>query len=105
MNNKITYNDIINRIGFFRNKANLSARETSLRLGYSEQFIKRIENKSVELKVKTLLDFCDIVDITPQDFFYLGDSYNKEDKNILELFNNLSLENRQMIIELMKRLK
>lgn len=105
MNNKITYNDIINRIGFFRNKANLSARETSLRLGYSEQFIKRIENKSVELKVKTLLDFCDIVDITPQDFFYLGDSYNKEDKNVLELFNNLSLENRQMIIELMKRLK
>ncbi len=105
MNNKITYNDIINRIGFFRNKANLSARETSLRLGYSEQFIKRIENKSVELKVKTLLDFCEIVDITPQDFFYLGDSYNKEDKNVLELFNNLSLENRQMIIELMKRLK
>ena len=102
---KLSYNDIINRIGFFRNKANLSARETSLRLGYSEQFIKRIENKSVELKVKTLLDFCDIVDITPQDFFYLGNSYNKEDKNVLELFNNLSLENRQMIIELMKRLK
>ena len=102
---KLSYNDIINRIGFFRNKANLSARETSLRLGYSEQFIKRIENKSVELKVKTLLDFCEIVDITPQDFFYLGNSYNKEDKNVLELFNNLSLENRQMIIELMKRLK
>ena len=50
MPNKIDYNEIIRRIGFFRTKANLSARETSLRLGYSEQFIKRIENKSVELK-------------------------------------------------------
>ena len=55
--NKLTYDDVINRIGFFRNKANLSARETSLRLGYSEQFVKRIENKSVELKVSTLLAF------------------------------------------------
>ena len=46
--NKLTYDDVINRIGFFRNKANLSARETSLRLGYSEQFVKRIENKSLK---------------------------------------------------------
>ena len=102
---KLSYDDIISRVGYFRNRANLSLRETSLRLGYNPQFMKTIENKSVELKVKTLLDFCDIVDITPQDFFYLGNSYNKEDKNVLELFNNLSLENRQMIIELMKRLK
>lgn len=102
---KIDYNEIIYRIGFFRTKANLSARETSLRLGYSEQFMKRIENKSVELKVSTLLDFFDIVDITPQDFFYMGEHYNKEDKAVLELFNNLSDDNRQTIIDLMKKLK
>ena len=105
MSKKLDYNDVINRIGFFRSKANLSARETSLRLGYSEQFMKRIENKTVELKVSTLLDFLDIVDISIQDFFYLGEQYNKEDKNILELFNNLSNENKQTIIDLMKKLK
>ena len=105
MEKKIDYNDIIFRIGYFRNKANLSARETSLRLGYSEQFMKRIENKSVELKVSTLLDFFDIVDITPQDFFYLGDSYNKEDKNVLDLFNHLSADSKQTILDLMKKLK
>lgn len=43
---KVTYDDVINRIGYFRNNANLSARETSLRLGYIEQFMKRIENKN-----------------------------------------------------------
>lgn len=105
MNKKIDYNDVINRIGFFRTRANLSARETSLRLGYSEQFIKRIENKSVELKVSTLLEMFDIFDITPQDFFYLGKEYNKEDKNVLELYNNLSSDNKQTILDLMKKLK
>lgn len=105
MNKKIDYNDIIHRIGYFRTKANLSARETSLQLGYNPQFISTIENKSIELKVKTLLDFCDIVDITPQDFFYMGDNYNKEDKNVLDLYNNLSADGKQTILDLMKKLK
>lgn len=101
----ITYNEVINRIGFFRNKANLSAREASQRLGYNPQFMNTIENKTIELKVRTLLDFCEMVDITPQDFFYLGTNYNKEDKNVLELFSQLSSENKQTIIDLMKKLK
>ncbi len=102
---KIDYDEIIKRFGYFRTRANLSMRETSLRLGYNPQFVKTIENKKVELKVKTLLDFCDIVDITPHDFLYLGENYNKEDKNLLEMFNTLSADNKQMIIDLMKKLK
>ena len=102
---KVTYDDVINRIGYFRNNANLSARETSLRLGYSEQFMKRIENKSVELKVRTLLEFCDITNISIQDFFYLGKDYNPHDKNILELYGSLSNESKQIVVELMKKLK
>jgi len=102
---KLTYDEVINRVGFFRNKANLSLRETSMRLGYNPQFMKTIEDKSIELKVRTLLDFCDVVDITPQDFFYLGKQYSKEDKNFLDLFAALSAENKQIIVDLMKKLK
>ena len=102
---KITYDDVINRIGYFRIKANLSIRETSLQLGYNPQFISTIENKRIELKAKTLLDFCDIVGITPQDFFYMGEHYNKEDKNVLDLYNNLSQDGKQTILDLMKNLK
>lgn len=65
----------------------------------------KIENKSVELKVSTLLEFFDIVDITPQDFFYMGEHYNKEDKNVLDLYNNLSQDEKQTILDLMKKLK
>ena len=101
----LDYNEVINRIGYFRTKANLSLRETSVRLGYNPQFMKTIENKSIELKVKTLLDFCDVVDITPQDFFYMGTEFNKEDKNVLEMYNALSPDSKQTIIDLMKKLK
>lgn len=104
MENRL-YEDILNRMGFFMDKANLSARQTSLRLGYSEQFMKRIFNKSVELKLSTFLDFLELVDITPQDFFYIGKNFNRENKNILEMFNSLSTDNQQTIIDLMKKLK
>ena len=102
---KISYDDVVKRIGYFRNKANLSMRETSLQLGYNPQFMSTIENKTIELKVKTLLEFFDIVNITPQDFFYIGKEYHKEDKNALALYNNLSNENKQIILDLMKRLR
>ena len=103
--NKITYDDIISRIGYFRTKANLSLREASLRLGFNPQFLKTIENKSVELKVRTLLEFCDLVDISILDFFYLGKDFNKDDKNVLELYHSLSSENKQIVLDLMKKLK
>lgn len=102
---KITYDDVVTRIGYFRNKANLSMRETSLQLGYNPQFMSTIENKTIELKVKTLLEFCDLVDITPQDFFYMGEHFNKEDKDVLDLYNNLTSDNKQTILDLMKKLK
>ena len=105
MNKKIDYNDIIHRIGYFRTKANLSMRETSLQLGYNPQFLSTIENRSIELKVKTLLDFCDIVGITPQDFFCMGEKYNEEDKTVLELYNSLSLDYKHIILDLMKKLE
>ena len=101
----LTYDEIINRVGYFRTQANLSLRETSLRLGYNPQFMSTIENKSIELKVKTLLDFSNAVGITIQDFFYLGKHYNKEDKNILDIYNNLSDDSKQTIVDLMKKLK
>lgn len=104
-NKKIDYDEVINRMGFFMNKANLSARATSFPFDHGEQFMKRILNKKVELKVKTLLEFFDIVDITPQDFFYLGKEYNKEDKNLLDMFNSLSSEAKATIINLMKQMK
>lgn len=35
----------------------------------------------------------------------MGDQYNKEDKNVLDLYNNLSADSKQTILDLMKKLK
>ncbi len=102
---KITYDEVIDRVGYFRTKANLSLRETSTRLGYNPQFMKTIENKSIELKVSTLLEFCDVAGIDIQDFFYLGKQYSTDDKHLLELFASLSDDSKKLIVELMKKLK
>jgi len=102
---KTTYDEVINRLGFFRNLKKLSAREVSFRLGYTEQFLSRIENKSVEMKVSTLLDYFEAVGITAQDFFYLGKQYSEENKKLLSMFAGLSSEGQATIIDLMKKLK
>lgn len=102
---KTTYEDIINRIGYFRNEAKLSGRETSMRLGYNPQFMKTIENKSVELKVKTLLDFCEVVGISIQEFFYFGNEYSNQDLIFLKEFSNLSHDNKKTIVDLIYKLK
>ncbi len=102
---ELDYKNILSRLKFFREKRHLSLRKTSRELGMNEQFMSTIENNSVELKVSTLLDFCDVVGITIQDFFYLGEKYNEKDKNILEMFASLTDENKNIVIDLMQRLK
>lgn len=102
---KFTYDDVISRIGYFKNRANLSARETSFRLDKSELYVTRIENGQIALKVSTLLNLIDIFNISVQDFFYLGKDYNEEDKNILELFGRLTCENKQFSIDFLKKLQ
>ena len=45
------------------------------------------------------------MNITIQDFFYLGNNYNENDKNLLDMFKQLSNENKDIIIDLMNKLK
>lgn len=103
--NELTYDEVIKRLGFFRTNARLSLREMSGRLGYNPQFMKTIENGSIELKVKTLLDFCKVLDISIQEFFYNGREYRREDRFAWDLYSHLSSDNKMLILEIMKRLK
>ncbi len=102
---KMTYRDVLFRIGYFRNKNGLSARETSLRMGASQSFINRIERNTVELRVSTLLDFMDIVNITPEEFFYPDPEKFEEDRALLEEISELSDENKKIVSELIRKLK
>lgn len=103
--NKMNYKDVLYRIGYFRNKNNLSARETSLQLGFSDSFVNRIERESVELKVSTLLEFMELTNVSPLEFFYPKPDNYEKDKELLDIVLNLSSENKQTLIDLAKKLK
>ena len=100
----LTYNDILIRLGYFRNKANMSGSKVSLELGYNPQYIHRVEANQIPLRVETWLEFCEIVGVTPQEFIYLGREFSEDDKTFFELFSKLSTENKRILVELMKKL-
>lgn len=100
----IDYNEIINRMNFFRSRAGLSLRDCSVKLGMNPQFMKTIENKGVELKVKTLLDFCSLMGITIEEFFYLGSDFSKDDREIFQKLSTLSLTDKKIILDLINKL-
>jgi transcriptional regulator with XRE-family HTH domain len=101
----MTIKDVIQRIGYFRNKANLSARELSLRIDKHEGYINKLESKDFNLPTEMLLKIIDALEITPEEFFCLGEQYNKETKELLEKFNKLSANNKQTIIDLVNKLQ
>lgn len=102
---KYTYEEIINRLSSLRIKAGYSMREISLMLGYNPQFMKTIENQSVELKVRTLIDFCDVIGITIEEFFRQDNINNSHDKELFEMIEDLTNEDKELIYTLTKKVK
>ncbi|MBQ6882961.1 MAG: helix-turn-helix transcriptional regulator, partial [Clostridia bacterium] len=61
--------EILTRIGYVRNKANLSAREVSLRMGMSAQYVAQLESGRIVLTVEKLLQILEICDFSVERFF------------------------------------
>lgn len=101
----LTYKDILARLGYFRNKKNLSSREMSLRLFDSTANFNRIERGLIDLRVKTLLEFLDIVDVSLVEFFYPKPENYAKDKEFLEIISTLSEDKRQTLLDVAKKMK
>lgn len=65
----MTIKEIINRIGYARNQANLSAREVGLRMGMSEQYLSKVEGGHITLSVEKLLQILEICEFPIERFF------------------------------------
>lgn len=92
--------DLIIRIKQARDKANLSARELSLRLGKNDSYINKVESKSFFPPVEMLLKIIECCNITPEEFFYRDLLSYQEDKKLLDYFNRLSKKQKQAILNL-----
>ena len=95
--------EILARIGYVRNKANLSAREVSQRIGMSPQYVAQVESGRIVLTVEKLLQILEVCDFSIEQFF----STNIEDYNIdnelKALIQELPTSKKKNIIEFIKK--
>lgn len=95
--------DILARIGSVRNSANLSAREVSLRMGMSHQYITHIESGRINLTIDKLIQILEICNYPIEKFFYSNPNDYEKDKEVFGLIKDLPSEKKTHIIELLKK--
>ena len=95
--------EVIKRIGFFRNRLHLSARELSLRIGKHEGYINKLESKDFNLPTTMLLKIIEALQVSPQEFF--ADNYGsmRSDDELYSLIRDLPLKKKELIIDLIKQ--
>ena len=96
---------LINRLGYIRNKANLSARELSQRLGYSIAYIAKFENGDFNIPAEVLLDAIEICGSSAEEFFSENIGDYAENKLMLDNYKKLSSDSKKTINNLIVNMK
>ncbi len=95
--------EILTRIGYVRNKANLSAREVSQRIGMSPQYVAQLESGRIVLTVEKLLQILEVCEFPIERFFSANiDDYNV-DTELKTLIESLPINKKKNIIEFIKK--
>ena len=95
--------DILTRIGYVRSKANLSAREVSLRIGMSPQYVAQLESGRIVLTVEKLLQILDICEFPIERFFSSNIADYNIDNELKSLIESLPTDKKKNIIEFIKK--
>ena len=94
--------EILSRVGFVRNQANLSAREVSLRMGMSPQYVAQLESGRIVLTVEKLLQILEICEFPIDRFFSSNIADYNIDKELESLIQGLNTNKKQNLIEFIK---
>lgn len=94
--------EILARIGFVRNQANLSAREVSMRMGMSPQYVAQVESGRIVLTMEKLLQILEICNFPIERFFSPNISDYEVDLELQSLIQSLPADKKRHIIEFMK---
>ena len=95
--------EILSRIGYVRNKANLSAREVSLRMGMSAQYVAQVESGRIVLTVEKLLQILEICDFSVERFFSPNIVDYNVDNQLKSLIEALPTDKKKSLIEFIKK--
>ncbi len=94
--------DVIQRIGYFRNRANLSARALSLDIDKNPAYITKLEVGEFEPSMQVVLDIIETCGTTPEEFFYENVNSYKLDKENLQIIEKLNESKKTALKELLK---
>ena len=89
--------EIIFRVGYFRNKANLSARALSLAIVKNPAYITKLEAGEYEPSMKVILDIIEACNVTPEEFFYNNLNSYSTDKKSFAIISNLNNDKKQAL--------
>lgn len=94
-----------NRVKDLRKEKGISAREMSLRLGQSENYVNHIENGKILPSMNGFFLICDFFGITPQEFFAEGKESSPKFKEFEKVCNTLTAEQIQLLIGIAENMK
>jgi transcriptional regulator with XRE-family HTH domain len=95
--------EILTRIGYVRNKAGLSAREVSLRIGMSPQYVAQLESGRIVLTVEKLLLILETCNFPIERFFSSNIEDYTVDNELKSLIEALPTDKKKNIIEFIKK--
>ncbi len=94
--------EIIDRISKLRTRANLSARELSLRIGKNESYINRLEyRKNFQPSVTVISEIAEACGSTLEELFYEDIGQYGKDKEIISLLKKCNDKKKKAIIDLL----
>ena len=93
------------RLARLRSEKGVSARDMSLSIGQSPNYITSIESGRNLPSMTAFFYICEYLHITPVEFFDTENINPKKNTELLGLIKNLNSEDIDIIITLIKRLK
>ena len=90
-------NNYLLKLTQLRTDANLSAREVSLRIGMSAQYLGQVERGRITLSVPVLLKILEVLKVSPAKFFSTSETYDT-DIELLTCLKSLPKKKREALL-------
>lgn len=97
--------DFCKRMVQLRMNKGVSARDMSLSIGQSPNYINGIEGGKSYPSMETFFYICDYFEITPKDFFDLESTNPTKASELMEIIKSLPNERIDLLIELGKAIQ
>ena len=94
-----------NRVKDLRKEKGISAREMSLSLGQSENYITHIENGKIMPSMNGFFLVCDFFEITPEEFFTTEKAYPVKFSELEKVCKTLTAEQIDLLIGIAENMK